>query len=166
MPKIIIDLSEEQYKGLKSIPYGSIASKIIYDKIKQGAVIVVGEYIKKSELFDKTVRRNSIWNEVSNSEGKGLEEIVNDLPTYSFPDSADPMEQLEREYLIESVKEDIKTTCSENVRLTNAIEKIRAEIEDYRNILIPPKTSLKNLLEVQSALNKVLEIIDKYIGGK
>lgn len=48
-----------------------------------------GEYIKKSELFDKTVRRNSIWNEVTNSEGKGLEEIVNDLPTYSFPDSAD-----------------------------------------------------------------------------
>lgn len=46
------------------------------------------------------------------------------------------------------------------------IEKARAEIEEYRNILIPPKTSLKNLLEVQSALNKVLDIIDKHIGGK
>lgn len=45
-----------------------------------------GEYIKKSELLGKTVRRNSIWNEVTNSEGKGLEEIVNDLPTYSFPE--------------------------------------------------------------------------------
>lgn len=49
----------------------------------------MSEYIKKEELFDKTVRRNSIWNEVTNSEGKGLEEIVNDLPTYSFPDSAE-----------------------------------------------------------------------------
>lgn len=57
-----------------------------------------GEYIKKSELFDKTVRRNSIWNEVTNSEGKGLEEIVNDLPTYSFPNSAG-IEKIQTEIL-------------------------------------------------------------------
>lgn len=47
-----------------------------------------GEYIKKEDLFNKTIKRNSIWNEITNAEGKGLEEIVNDLPTYSFPDSA------------------------------------------------------------------------------
>ena len=44
------------------------------------------EYIKKEDLFDKTVKRNSIWNLTTNSEGKGLEEIVNSLPTYSFPE--------------------------------------------------------------------------------
>ena len=53
------------------------------------------EYIKKSELFDKTVRRNHAWNMTTNSEGKGLEEIVNDLPTYSIPDSPEPKEGAE-----------------------------------------------------------------------
>ena len=50
------------------------------------ALSAEGEYIKKEDLFNKTVRRNSIWNGTTNAEGKGLEEIVNDLPTYSFPD--------------------------------------------------------------------------------
>lgn len=46
-----------------------------------------GEYIKKEDLFNKTIKRNSIWNEITNAEGKGLEEIVNNLPTYSFLNS-------------------------------------------------------------------------------
>lgn len=49
----------------------------------------MSEYIKKEDLFNKTIKRNSIWNGTTNAEGKGLEEIVNDLPTYSFPDSAE-----------------------------------------------------------------------------
>ena len=52
------------------------------------ALSAEGEYIKKEDLFNKTIKRNSIWNEITNAEGKGLEEIVNDLLTYSFPDSA------------------------------------------------------------------------------
>ena len=55
------------------------------EKISKWAISKGGEYIKKSEPFDKTIRRNSIWNEVTNAEGKDLEEIVNDLPTYSIP---------------------------------------------------------------------------------
>lgn len=55
-------------------------------KMAISALSTDGEYIRKSELLGKTVRRNSIWNEVTNSEGKGLEEIVNGLPTYSFPE--------------------------------------------------------------------------------
>lgn len=53
------------------------------------ALSAEGEYIRKEELFNKTIKRNSIWNMITNAEGKGLEEIVNDLPTYSFPDSAE-----------------------------------------------------------------------------
>ena len=48
----------------------------------------------------------------------------------------------------------------EGIRNGTPLDDVKAEIEEYRNLLIPPKTSLKNLLEVQSALNKVLEIID------
>lgn len=153
------------------------------------------EYIKKSELFDKTVRKNSIWNEVTNAEGKGLEEIANSLPTYSIPDTAKPEEGAElidrrqikwygcdHEGHIKGINCET-ADCSKCFHATVEhdevmslpvyripdsadIEKIRAEIEEYRNILIPPKTSLKNLLEVQSVLNKVLDIIDKHIGGK
>lgn len=47
-----------------------------------------GEYIKKEDLFNKTIKRNSIWNGTTNAEGKGLEEIVNSLPTYHIPEMA------------------------------------------------------------------------------
>lgn len=49
-------------------------------------------------LLDKTVRRNSAWNSITNSEGKNLEEIVSELPsvnpqeptdTWSIKDIAD-----------------------------------------------------------------------------
>lgn len=32
-------------------------------------------------LLDKTVRRNSAWNSITNSEGKNLEEIVSEMPS-------------------------------------------------------------------------------------
>lgn len=46
----------------------------------------MSEYIKKEDLFNKTIKRNSIWNMITNAEGKGLEEIVNDLPTFPVPE--------------------------------------------------------------------------------
>lgn len=37
------------------------------------------EYVSKDDLLNATVRRNSIWNLITNSEGKNLEEIINEL---------------------------------------------------------------------------------------
>lgn len=89
--------TNENYRDQLS-KYGYVMDKAEKDVVNQiiernelaiSALSADGEYIKKSELFDKTVRRNSIWNEITNAEGKGLEEIVNALPTYSVPDSAE-----------------------------------------------------------------------------
>lgn len=38
------------------------------------------KYISVEALFEKTTRRNHIWDAVTNAEGKGLTEIVNDIP--------------------------------------------------------------------------------------
>ena len=45
-----------------------------------------GEYIKKEDLFAKTIDKNKAWLYTTNAEGKNLKEIVEDLPTYSFPE--------------------------------------------------------------------------------
>jgi hypothetical protein len=37
--------------------------------------------IDADALLDKTVRRNSAWNSITNSEGKNLEEIVSEMPS-------------------------------------------------------------------------------------
>lgn len=50
----------------------------------------MSEYIKKEELFDKTIRKNSAWNATTNANGENLEEIVNSLPTYSIPEEREP----------------------------------------------------------------------------
>ena len=67
----------------------NIFGGLYYSGSAEPKVSAEGEYIKKEDLFNKTIKRNSIWNEITNAEGKGLEEIVNDLPTYSFPNSAE-----------------------------------------------------------------------------
>jgi len=43
----------------------------------------MSEYIKKTDLFAKTINKNKIWLHITNAEGKNLKEIVEDLPTYS-----------------------------------------------------------------------------------
>ena len=119
------------------------------------------EYIKKSELFDKTVRKNSIWNEVTNAEGKGLEEIVNSLPTYSMPVTA-----TSGEYIRRADMDRILYSTNNPIRIGEEfldlptysipdIEKIRAEIENLDTALLC-ELKLKG---------KALSIIDKHIGG-
>ena len=38
-------------------------------------------YIDVDLLKDKTTRVNNIWNSTTNAEGKGLDEIIDDIPT-------------------------------------------------------------------------------------
>lgn len=38
-------------------------------------------YIDTDLLKDKTTRVNNIWNGTTNAEGKGLDEIIDDIPT-------------------------------------------------------------------------------------
>ena len=38
-------------------------------------------YIDADLLKDKTTRVNNIWNGTTNAEGKGLDEIIDDIPT-------------------------------------------------------------------------------------
>lgn len=38
------------------------------------------DYIKRDDILDRTVKRNSIWNGITNACGQGLEEIVNNIP--------------------------------------------------------------------------------------
>lgn len=45
-----------------------------------------GKYIKKEDLFAKTIDKNKAWLCTTNAEGKNLKKIVEDLPTYSFPE--------------------------------------------------------------------------------
>lgn len=45
-----------------------------------------GEYIKKEDLFAKTIDKNSIWLHITNSEGKNLKEIVEALSALSVPE--------------------------------------------------------------------------------
>ena len=40
----------------------------------------MNEYISKQALLDKTVKRNHAWLYTTNSEGKNLKEIVDELP--------------------------------------------------------------------------------------
>ena len=41
--------------------------------------------IDGDELLKVTVKRNSIWNAITNSSGEGLEEIINSQPTIETP---------------------------------------------------------------------------------
>ena len=165
MPKIIIDLSEEQFKGLKTIPYGSIASKIIYDKMKQGAVIVDGEYIKKEDTLKAL---HDFWDEYLGYDGDGRElmldneSVINSLPTYSIPPVATinvPEEKIQE--FIHSKANVVSSEFSDS-----AIEKIRAEIQKEENILYhdcePDFSKHFDVIRVDT----VLEIIDKHIGGR
>lgn len=43
--------------------------------------------IDADELLKVTVKRNRIWNGITNSSGEGLEEIINSQPTIGIPDN-------------------------------------------------------------------------------
>ena len=44
--------------------------------------------IDADELLKVTVKRNGIWNAITNSSGEGLEEIINSQPTIGISDNA------------------------------------------------------------------------------
>ena len=81
---------EEAIQRIKDIRWEHATNKTNPDHVALSMAIaalsVEGEYIKKEDLFERTINRNSVWNTITDSSGWGLEEIVNDLPTYSFPD--------------------------------------------------------------------------------
>lgn len=55
-------------------------------------------YIDADLLKDKTTRVNNIWNVTTNAEGKGLDEIIDDIPT------ADVRENVRGEWLPHPIK--------------------------------------------------------------
>ena len=48
----------------------------------------MSRYIDADLLKDKTTRVNNIWNGTTNAEGKGLDEIIDDIPTADVRDDA------------------------------------------------------------------------------
>lgn len=80
------------------------------------------KYISVEALFEKTTRRNHIWDAVTNAEGKGLTEIMNDIPPADVQPVVRatwvPGKELSRSYIVEygierciSIEYD-KFTCS------------------------------------------------------
>jgi len=57
----------------------------------------MSEYIKKEDLFAKTINKNKIWLHITNAEGKNLKEIVEDLPTFSVPEREKGTDLISRE---------------------------------------------------------------------
>ena len=41
----------------------------------------MSDYINRAVVMERTVKRNSIWNKVTNASGQGLEEIINEIPS-------------------------------------------------------------------------------------
>ncbi len=54
----------------------------------------MSRYIDTDILKDKTTRVNNIWNGTTNAEGKGLDEIIDDIPT------ADVRENVKGEWIL------------------------------------------------------------------
>ena len=57
--KLIVELSDRQYEILQSIPYGSIASRIILDRVKKGVPFEdreKGEWIEDHEVNSVTCK--------------------------------------------------------------------------------------------------------------
>ena len=80
--QLIIEIPKETYEYWQTHAHEYVLS----EAIKNGTPLSAeGKYIKKEDLFERTINRNSVWNTITDSSGWGLEEIVNDLPTYSFP---------------------------------------------------------------------------------
>lgn len=42
---------------------------------------MMSDYINRAVVMERTVKRNSIWNKVTNASGQGLEEIINEIPS-------------------------------------------------------------------------------------
>ena len=55
--------------------------------------------IDADELLKVTVKRNGIWNAITNSSGEGLEEIINSQPTIEIPKWIPVSERLPEERL-------------------------------------------------------------------
>ena len=66
--KIIVELTDGQYEHLQSIPYGSIGSRIILDRVKKG---VPFEDREKGEVIDCTEYREDEPNELNRFMDKG-----------------------------------------------------------------------------------------------
>ena len=83
--------------------------------------------IDADALLDKTIKRNSIWNSITNSEGKNIEEIVSEIPTVQ----AVPIE------VLQEIRWEIDGHCGDNRDRNDGlyiamkiIDKYKAESEE------------------------------------
>ena len=111
-----------------------------------------GEYIKKSELLQHVMTE-----ELSDYQDCDVihAEEIDELATYSFPDSAKTEEWIT--WLVERA-------MSYSILLSK-IEKIKAEIEDYKEFLMANAPTCAHGKISQVMLDSVLNIIDKHIAG-
>lgn len=118
-----------------------------------------GEYIKKSELLQHvTTEVLSDYQECDVIHA----EVIDELPTYSIPDSAKTQFIEKSNFDMEQYKADLDTAyeCGNQFYLS-AIEKIRAEIAELED-------GISSYFHDRPWIFKdeALAVIDKYIGGK
>ena len=80
---LLINLDEEIYKTIKRGFLDTFEIRDVREAIINGKK-VIGEAESnnakwKEALLDATVRRNSIWNSITDSDGRNLEEIIDSL---------------------------------------------------------------------------------------
>lgn len=134
--------------------------------------------ISRRAVLDATVKKNSIWNTITNSEGKNLEEIISQLPPFnpltirewelvqrwrdgrgiSMEEFADALDALQRP----------KSECEHDHEILKAysdgasavLDKIRAEIEQAYCKVANDYDHGRNY-----GLYMAMQIIDKYKTG-
>jgi len=92
---------EGMKKGL--FPWSDEVMNEICDTAISALSIPKGEYIKKEDLFAKTIDKNKAWLYTTNAEGKNLKEIVEDLPTFSVPEREKGTDLISRQKVINAI---------------------------------------------------------------
>ena len=71
----------------------------------------MSRYIEADKLKDRTTRVNNIWNGTTNAEGKGLDEIIDDIPT------ADVRENVKGRWIADELTGWLCSNCGEHIVL-------------------------------------------------
>jgi len=72
---------EEAWRSAKGYLYDALDGKEADEIIKALEREPCDDTISRQAVLDATVKRNSIWNKITNSKGENLEEIILQLPS-------------------------------------------------------------------------------------
>ena len=114
-----------------------------------------GDLISRKALLQATVERNSIWNKITDSRGKNLEEIIKELPTIPQTDlTYDMVEQYAKENgFVIWTKEQTEDTLrkllnymdTEKQTDSDLAEFLLAKVKDFESVAIRVKHNTENL---------------------